>query len=440
MNYLEVEMGKRVVCVFITIITVLTITFQYTYALSVYSFSPSPSLAAKMPAVEATAAILIDAEKGQILYQKNIDKRLHISVANKIMSCLVAIESLKDNLTARVTVSKEAADVEGSALNLEVGEKYTAEELLYAVMITSANDATLALAEHIAGDTEKFVALMNNKAGELNLKDTHFTNTTGLYDESQYTTAYDLALLTRYAVNTSPVFSRMFSTHVRPWTRENGENIILTSQNQLFFSYDGVDGGKTGYNQKELQSAVTTVTRGSQKLICVVLDSPEKAVFTDSVNILNFGFENFRKDVLLKRNTPVETVVIEGVQVGLVSRIDVNYTHPVGESYVKKIDLNIHNPLTPPIETNKIIGTARYVLNDNTVIDVSLYPDKEVTLPVGFWGALKNKFLQNRDILILILVLAAVEALIILYHLIRLVSRFIAKLAGKKTITEEKTD
>jgi D-alanyl-D-alanine carboxypeptidase (penicillin-binding protein 5/6) len=433
-------MRKRAVCIFVTIITIFTITFQNTYALLDSFDSASPALAAKMPGVEASSAILIDAEKGQILYQKSINKRLHISVANKIMSCLVAIESLRDNLTAKVTISKEAADVEGSALNLEVGEKYSAEELLYAVMITSANDATLALAEHIGGDTEGFVTLMNNKAGELNLKDTHFTNTTGLYDESQYTTAYDLALLTRHAVNTSPVFNRMFSTHVKPWARKNGENIILTSQNQLFFSYDGVDGGKTGYNQKNLQSAVTTVTRGSQKLICVVLDSPENAVFTDSVNILNFGFEHYRKDVLVQRNTPVETVVIEGIQVGLVSRIDVNYTHPVGESYVKKIDLNIFNPLSPPIEVNKVIGTARYVLNDNTVIDVSLYPDKEVSAPVGFWGSLKNKFLQNRDILILALILVFVEAAIILYHLIRLVSRFILRHVRKKTIAQEKTD
>ncbi|MGI6777624.1 MAG: D-alanyl-D-alanine carboxypeptidase family protein [Acetivibrionales bacterium] len=419
----------------LTIIIALFILFasQISYAESenkpeVHSIDEDTSYLPVGPNVDAASAILMESELGQVLYKKSPNERLHISAANKIMTCLVAIEKSGGNLDAKVTISKESVEAEGSALNLEVGEKYSLSELLYAVMLTSANDAAKAVAEFSGGDVSSFVAMMNNKASEINLKDTHFTNPTGLFDENQYTTAYDVALLIKYSISKFPEFNRIFSTQVKPWTRANGEMHVLTSQNELFWSYDGVDGGKTGYNNKEQQTAITTATRGNQKLICVVLDSPEQSVFPDSTKILDFGFNNFRKGILVRKNDPLETVTLKENQIHLISLIDVYYTHPIGESYVKTLEMDIEEDLTLPIDSNRILGTAKYVLNDNTIIEVNLYSDREISIPESFYDSMKKRFIQNKDILILVGILLAIEVLIILYHIIRLISKLVRKI------------
>ena len=161
------------------------------------------------PDISAPSALLMEAETGQILYEKNTGIPLHISAANKLMTVLVAVEN--GNLSSNVTVSSESVITEGSTLNLVVGEKYLLNDLLHAVMLTSANDAAIAVAEHISsGDIGKFVDLMNKTAEKLGMDNTHFTNPTGLYDENQYTTASDIAKLVRYASG-NPQFSIIFN-------------------------------------------------------------------------------------------------------------------------------------------------------------------------------------------------------------------------------------
>jgi len=377
--------------------------------------------------ISAPSAVLMESLRGQILYRKDASQRLHISTANKIMATLVVIEKTPD-LSAMVTISKESAGTEGSALSLEVGEKYSVEDLLYAVMLSNANDAAMALAEFVGGgNVEKFVALMNDKAHELNLVDTHFTNPTGLYDENQYTTALDLALLTKYAISV-PAFNRIFSYQAKPWIEKDGSVKVLTSQNQLFWSYEGVDGGKTGFNEKDKQTAVTTATKDGQRLICVVLDAPEKTVFEDSARLLDYGFENFRMSLLVPSGYPQNSVQVGGVEVNLISRNDIYYTHPIGENYIKSLEFKIAENLNPPITRDRIIGTARYILNDDTIIDVNLYPDREILVPEDFKTTVIKKLNENRDILYLLAVLVAVEAILILYNIIRLIVRIIRKI------------
>lgn len=385
------------------------------------------------PEIAAPSAILTETMRGQVLYQKQANKKLHISAANKIMAAIVTIENTS-NLDSKVTISRESAEAEGFALSLEVGEKYTVEDLLYAMMLINANDATIALAEFVAGgDINKFITLMNNKAHELNLKNTHFTNPTGLYDENQYTTAYDLAILIRYAINSLPGFNKIFSSQAKPWFREDGKIDVLTSQNQLFWSYEGVDGGKTGYNNKDQQTAITTATRGNQRLICIVLDSPESEVFKDSTKLLDYGFNNFRKSILVPKGYPYESVQIGEKTVNLISLSDVYYTHPIGEDYIKSLAINTVEGLTPPITRDTVIGTAKYVLNDNTVIDVNLYPDVEIPLPESFYTSALKKIQENKDIFILLAFLVFIEVILILYNIGKLIGRVFRKLSGRNS-------
>jgi D-alanyl-D-alanine carboxypeptidase (penicillin-binding protein 5/6) len=314
--------------------------------------------------IQAESAILIESKRGQVLFSKSPEKRLHISAANKIMCSLIVIESSK--LDSKVTISKEAAETQGSALSLEVGAKYDVEDLLYALMLTSANDVAHALAEYVGEDIPKFVDMMNSKAHTLNLKNTHFTNPTGLYDEGQYTTAYDMAMLIKYAI-TNSTFNRIFATSLKPWIGSGGKSTILKSQNDLFWSYDKVDGGKTGYNVPEQQTAITTASDNTQRLICIVLNSPANSVFSDSTALLDFGFSNFKTGILVRKGAPQKSIYIDDKLVNLVSATDIYYTHPIGDSYIQSFEVKTVADLTPPIQRNMIIGTARYILQNKTL-------------------------------------------------------------------------
>lgn len=391
------------------------------------------SLIKTPPEIESPSSILIETERGQILYEKNSNEPLHISAASKIMTVLVAIEMLKDDLKSKVTISKESVEAEGAALKLIVGEKYSVEDLLYAITLVSANDASIAIAEYVAGDIQKFVDLMNRKAKELELNDTHFTNPTGLYDENQYTTAYDISILISHAINNS-TFNRIFSSKSRPLTSGSGKVSIMVNQNNLFWEYEGIDGGKTGFNNKDQQTVITTATRGNRRLICIVLDSPEKAVFEDSKKLLNHGFDNFRKGILVKKGEALESMVIAGKTINLVSTNDVYYTYPIGENYITNYEVTIANNTVPPIKKSVSIGSAKYTLVDNTVIHINLYPDTEIYEPEDFKTIAKKKLMENKDILYLVIFLIIIEIIIILYRILRLLAKLFRKLhaSGKK--------
>ncbi|NTV90906.1 MAG: D-alanyl-D-alanine carboxypeptidase, partial [Clostridiales bacterium] len=318
---------------------------------------------------------------------------------------------------SNVTISKDSVDAEGSALSLEVGEKYSLEDLLYAIMLSSANDAAKAVAEYVSGDTASFVIKMNETAARLKMDNTHFTNPTGLYDEGQYTTASDISAMIRYAISNS-TFEKMFSTNARPWIHKDGSTSILTSQNKLFWSFSGIEGGKTGYNKKELQSLITTAARNDLRLVCVVLDSPEESVFPDATALMEIGFSNFRKGILVKAEDKIDTVKIDGTPVNLIAAEDVYYVHPNGDSYIK--DLTISTDSSVPFKKGKIAGTATYLLNDGTTIDIALYPENEIIQSEDFLTTAKDKITENKDILYLIYFLIIIEIFLFISNIIKL--------------------
>ena len=372
-----------------------------------------------IPALDASSAILVDADRGQILYGKATSKRLHISIANKIMTAILAIE--KAGLGDKVTISKESANVKGSLLNLEVGEKYSLENLLYAAILTSANDAASAVAEYVGGDVNKFVDLMNAKANELKMANTVFKNPTGLYDESQYTTAHDLSVLVRYAISNS-TFERIFSSRGIPWSDGDNSKILLSSNN-LFWSYDGVDGGKTGFNDKNSQSAVTTATRNNLRLVSVVTDSPEDSVFKDSEQLLNYGFTGFKKGILVEKGQSLKNLSVNDMGLKLVSSEDIYYTHPIGDNYIIKLEIKTEQTLNPPITRDMVLGIATYILKDNTIIDVKLYSDTDIKPAQDSLSYFLNKIKAHRDLFLIVVFLLIVELILAIYN----INRFIRK-------------
>ena len=211
--------------------------------------------------VSATACVLMDADTGLVLYRKNEDQRMLIASVTKLMTALVVLEQGEVDETVTVTAAHMA---EGSSMYLHVGEKLTLEELLYGLLLCSGNDAALALTE-CAGGVEPFVALMNEKAAALGMKNTHFANPNGLDDEEHYSTAYDMALLACAAAN-EPTLRRIASTH----TAAIGGR-TLTNHNKLLSRMDGCIGLKTGYTKAAGRTLVSCAEREGHRLVAVTL-------------------------------------------------------------------------------------------------------------------------------------------------------------------------
>ena len=240
--------------------------------------------------VSANSAVVIDADTGCVIYEKNAYERKGMASTTKIMTALVALENCP--LEKDIQVSDFAIGVEGSSIYLKQGEHLTMKQLLYALMLQSANDAATAIAYEVGGNIEGFAQLMNKKAEELGLKDTHFTNPHGLFDDEHYTTAYDLALITRYALE-NPTFREIVSTQKTIIPLNNGEGSrVLVNHNKLLRSYDGCIGVKTGFTKKTGRCLVTAAEKEGTTVIAVTLNAPND--WNDHKAMLDMGLETLK--------------------------------------------------------------------------------------------------------------------------------------------------
>lgn len=237
------------------------------------------------PSLSAESAALIDADSGSMLFAQNENARLPMASTTKIMTALIALES--GDLERRVTVSADAVGLEGSSMYLTEGECLTMSELLYGLMLESANDAAAAIACEIAGDTESFAELMNARAQLLGLFDTHFTNPHGLDDARHYTSARDLAVLTREAMKNER-FCEIVSTASTNIPSAVGGERTLVNHNRLLKSYDGAVGVKTGFTKRSGRCLVSAAVRDGVRLIAVTLNAPND--WSDHRTLLDYGF------------------------------------------------------------------------------------------------------------------------------------------------------
>ncbi len=251
------------------------------------------------PAVQSDAAIVMEASTGTILYAKNIHEKHYPASITKILTSLVAIEN--STMSEVVDFSKKAVydvDLDSSRIGIDVGEKLTMEQSLYGIMLESANEVSYAVGEHISGNIESFTALMNKKAKELGCLDSHFVNSHGLPDDNHYTTAYDMALISRAAINNEE-FRKITSTRTYsiPPTNKQIETRWLANHHKFVrgsINFDGIIGGKTGYTSKAKYTLVTFAERNGMTLISVIMRCDSVAnEYADTSALLNYGFDNY---------------------------------------------------------------------------------------------------------------------------------------------------
>lgn len=250
-----------------------------------------PQKAKASVSVSAHSAILMEQGSGRVLFEKDAYKPRRIASITKIMTAILAIESGK--MDEMVTVSEKAVRTEGSSIFLKPGEKIKLEHLVYGLMLRSGNDAAVAIAEHIGGSLDGFVFLMNQKAEEIGMKNTHFANPHGLDDhENHYSTAYDMALLTRYAMNNKE-YMKISGTkvHKAPNPTENWDR-KWTNKNRLLSNYEYCTGGKTGFTKRAKRTLVTTATKGELDLIAVTLNGPDD--WNDHTQMYEMAFHTYK--------------------------------------------------------------------------------------------------------------------------------------------------
>lgn len=255
--------------------------------------SPTPSgttwKVPKAPSLSAGAAILMDWHTGEVLYAKDATRRRDPASTTKVLTALIALE--RGRLSDRVTISARAARTPGSSMHIRAGEVYSLHDLIHGLMLRSGNDAAVAIAEHMAGSVEAFAEVMNRRAKELGAKDSHFTNPHGLTDPGHFSTAYDLALITRHALE-NETFRNTVSLRERPLTYEYlHRDVVLHNTNRLLRMMPDADGVKTGTTAAAGACLIASATRDEQKLLAVVLHAGNR--WNDSHRLLEWGFGNF---------------------------------------------------------------------------------------------------------------------------------------------------
>ncbi|MDQ4149074.1 MAG: D-alanyl-D-alanine carboxypeptidase [Actinomycetota bacterium] len=292
---------------------------------------PSPvATSARAPALGAAAGILVDGDDGQILWERQSRQRRAIASTTKILTALIVIE--KASPRERVTASARAEAVGSNdalvtELELTRGESLTVEELLYGLLLISASDAAVALAEHVGGSVEGFARIMNDRARQIGVTDSHFVNADGLDAPNHYSTAYDLSLIARAAMR-DPLFRRIVAskTHQIPWAGRPHPRILM-NRNQLLGVLPGASGIKTGNTRAAGRSLVASVDRNGERRISVLLASPEP--FSESASLLGYGFSAFRRHFIATRGRPWGQITYgDGTSANVVPRRDLTLLVP----------------------------------------------------------------------------------------------------------------
>ncbi|MFZ5988594.1 MAG: D-alanyl-D-alanine carboxypeptidase family protein [Bacillota bacterium] len=332
--------------------------------------------------LKAKAFVLMDAGTGQILLEKSSHDKLPIASVTKVMSMLLimeAIDSGKIKMDDMVTASEYASGMGGSQAYIEPGEQYSVRNALKAIALHSSNDVTVSMAELVAGSEDAFVVLMNEKAKELGMNDTNFRDCTGLTDEGHYSSANDIALMSRELIVKHPTILEF--TTIWTDTFRNGE-FNLTNTNKLVKFYDGCDGLKTGFTRAAGHCLSATAKRNNMRMISVVLGEPDSNTrFAETRKLLDYGFANYESTQVNKKGEEVNEIEVKK---GLSPKVKALYSEDVkilvarGEKGKVTREVRLKGSLVAPVKAGQKIGEVVYRIDEREVAKVALVADRNI--------------------------------------------------------------
>ena len=331
------------------------------------------------------SAVLMDVSTGQVLYEKNSHEKLPPASVTKVMTMLLIVEALdsgKIKLDDQVQVSETASSMGGSQIFLEPGEIQKVDTLLKGIAVASANDACVAMAEHLAGSVEEFVVQMNAKAKQLGMKDTNFVNTNGLPVDNHYTTAYDIALMSRELLKHETISKYLTTWMDSVVVGKKQATIGIANTNKMVKHYQGTTGVKTGFTQQAKYCLSASAKRGDTHLVAVTLGaetSPER--FKDSSSLLNFGFANYESVKLCSKNDNISALTLDKAEdnkINLVAKDDLSVLikKGVAKDFNRKVKLK--QDITLPIKKGTTLGVVEIYSGDKLIGKVDLVNTKDV--------------------------------------------------------------
>lgn len=337
--------------------------------------------------LDVKAAVLIDADTGKVIFQQNAHKELPPASVTKVMTMLLAMEAIEDGkvkLTDQVTISERAASMGGSQMYMEVGETHTLEELLQGIAIVSANDGCVATAEYIAGSEEVFVEKMNKRAQELGMRDTHFVNTNGLPVTDHYTSAYDIAVMSRLLLKHKETqkWFNTWQTTIKVGLPGKEKDFGLTNTNKLIKQYPGANGIKTGFTQEAGYCLSASAERDGTTLIAVVLGAKTSPIRNAEVaKLLNYGFANYASVTLAEEGQRVKKITVDKGEPYILHAV----TGEKATAFVKKgqeketsYKANIPKNLKLPLKKGDKIGTLDIYCGDEKLGSCDLVADRNI--------------------------------------------------------------
>ncbi|MRX74294.1 D-alanyl-D-alanine carboxypeptidase [Bacillus lacus] len=345
---------------------------------------------------KAKSAILIERDTGKILYEKNSDEKLPPASMTKIMTMVLIMEAIDKGqlkMTDKIRTSEHAASMGGSQIFLEAGEEMTVEEMLKGIAIASGNDASVAMAEHLAGSEEAFVEKMNQKAKELGLKNTEFKNPTGLPVQNHYSTAHDMALMAKELLKYDGI-TRFTGTYEDYLRQDTEKKFWLVNTNRLVKFYPGVDGVKTGFTNEAKYCLTATAKKGNMRVIAVVFGAETpKDRNAQITKMLDFAFSQYETHPLFAKDQVITKVKVSK---GNVKETNAVTSEPIsvlakkGED-VKDVsqEVNIKKKIAAPVKKGDRLGTLTLKRNGETIAESPLVAEKDVK-PAGWWHLFKR--------------------------------------------------
>lgn len=339
--------------------------------------------------VSAKSAVLMDQESGRVLYEKDAHEKRRIASITKIMTAILAIESGK--LDKVVKVSERATKAEGSSVYLKPNEKIKLEDLVYGLMLRSGNDTAEAIAENVGGSLDGFVLLMNQKAQEIGMANTHFANPHGLDNfENHYSTAYDMALLTRYAMQNETY--RVISgtkIHKAPNPGENWDR-VWKNKNRLLKKYKYSTGGKTGYTKRAKRTLVSTATKGDLNLIAVTLNAPDD--WDDHIAMFEYGFNQYDLVEVISKGK-IDKIKDKTYQNHIFFNRSFNYPVTEQEKDLFSVKYKLIKPNKDWLKTNpEVVGKAIVYLDNKPIVDIAIFYKKEKEVEKSWKDYFKSIF------------------------------------------------
>lgn len=370
------------------------------------------------PSITSGSAILIESETGQILFEYNSNAKKYPASITKVLTAIIAMEETK--LDEIVIVSDDVPDqIErgSSQIYLLPGEKLTMEQLLYALLVESANDAAVTIAEHISGSVTEFAKLMNNKAKELGATNSNFVNPNGLHDDNHYLTAYDMSLIMKEAIKYPTLLNIMSTvTYTIPATDKQDtrylwtKNKLLKSPSNPYF-YDNVIASKTGFTSKARNTLVVAAEENNMKLITVVLSAEGNLSYSDTLDMFEYGFNNFKSISIIGKDDFIEDYNLENAKspLKLIASNDLTYIGKINENYNFIHNITISEDLSLPIEKGQKVGTLTYTLESTVIGEVDLVAGNKIKSNYYFlWIKLKSIIIWSLCGLFLLYIIARI--------------------------------